>query len=412
MKWMNRGGKEWWQMNNGTTPGGLQTQRNKKSFSNDPCISNMNGPKYAQEAATTIANIVQESQFSDVNVYSSRLMRAIQTASYIARELNVPVKLSTGLAQIISAVKKSEGSFEFADIDEIIARCPRGVQFLSCDAPATTSSTIRKSPTLSRKGLDGIHNNNYADGANHDRTHPTDLLLPTHSWRSVLDTILLNNNNNNVHPPSSTLNIIVAHRETLRKLAGMYLETPYCCMGVFDVELCEEQGEDTGTVINASNSSSSRSLVSTAATTNSTSTTTTATSRAGNNVCDVKYIGATVDNCASTSTTTFNGAYITSKTGTTTTSCISKDGTNASDTHVNGDHHIEPTALAPSLSINRKYRLNLVQVLDSRGRVVRQKSLSIQKGIVGGGKLSSSSSSSSMNSRGSSTGTKGTNKRK
>ena len=118
----------------------------------DPPITN-NGMRIAREAATKILDLVNELSSSiprinevryclweyvfskqeillfffllpQVRIYSSRLIRAVQTAHQIALHLNLPIYLSTGLATISASVAKKRESFPFFSADEIKSICP------------------------------------------------------------------------------------------------------------------------------------------------------------------------------------------------------------------------------------------------------------------------------------------------
>lgn len=167
--------------------------RGRKSFSSDPIISPGHGADYAAQAAQVLKDIIsREAPGCAVNVYASRLLRATQTASFIAVALGVPVHLSAGLAQIIPAVKNSKGTFEFASDRELSQYC-EPVTFVNTDDPRNT---------------------NY---------------LPTNSWKAALQYII------SQPQACDTIHIVVGHRETIRKLVGEYLQTPYCCMGMFRI---------------------------------------------------------------------------------------------------------------------------------------------------------------------------------
>lgn len=163
----------------------------------DPIISPTTGVVYASEAASTLKAMPECNQ--PVKLYASKLRRAAQTAAVIARELGVPVHLSAGLAQIVPDVKKAKGNFEFADIAELEMLCG-GVTFIDCD----------------------------------DRSSPE--FLHAGNWRRATAKILLNS--------VGTVPIIVGHRETIRKLAGKHMDTPYCCIGLFEFSLPSEETEN------------------------------------------------------------------------------------------------------------------------------------------------------------------------
>ena len=58
--------------------------------------------------------------------------------------------------------------------------------------------------------------------------------LPTNSWRDALKAIVCKSMKKEGGP---ILNIIVAHRETIRKLAQKKIPTPYCAVALFQPSL-------------------------------------------------------------------------------------------------------------------------------------------------------------------------------
>jgi len=165
--------------------------RKKVYFSQDPPLSRENGLKYATNASDTLYDMVgRQSECSDsvfvVRLYSSKLRRSVQTAVPIAKKFNIPIILSRALSCVISGVKKAGEKFEFQSIEDWQTEFP-GVEFIDTD-------TI-----------------------NYD--------FPRDNWINAVDFI-------NRDP--NALNIIVAHRETIKGLAGTALQTPYCCIGIFD----------------------------------------------------------------------------------------------------------------------------------------------------------------------------------
>jgi len=175
-----------------------KTDGGRRSFASDPVISPKQGCQIAEMMAATVKNMIESdtTQGLVVCLYASRLLRAVQTASYIGRALHIPGHVSAGLAQIIPAVKSKQGAFEFATVQELAHCCP-STEIVDCDDPR---------------------------GSNH---------LPMNSWKAALNTILARSDSN-------VLNIVVAHHETVRKLVGKHVQTPYCCLGLFHVSFGED----------------------------------------------------------------------------------------------------------------------------------------------------------------------------
>lgn len=57
--------------------------------------------------------------------------------------------------------------------------------------------------------------------------------IPNQNWRDALKSICTKDPN--------ILNIVVAHRETIRKLAEKKVNTPYCCVAIFQPHLTSEK---------------------------------------------------------------------------------------------------------------------------------------------------------------------------
>ena len=227
--------------------GKVMKKRDVTSYTNDPPISDPTGVSYAKEAALTIKRLLDSSSidYSTIRIFSSRLLRSIETSYHIAKELNQPIYLSGGLSNIISVVKNTKGCFEFISIAELQLKYP-DVQFINCDVTdisdgtsATASSSFKESKGDKKKSLPStsqstskvtLSKTTTIDDAAAATVNSYQYVLPTDSWRETIRMILQNNDR-------KYLNILVAHRETVRKLAGRHLNTPYCCIGVFQLAL-------------------------------------------------------------------------------------------------------------------------------------------------------------------------------
>lgn len=174
--------------------------RCKYSLQNDPPIT-QNGVALAADAGRTIKELIQyikEKRHPEtkVRIYSSKLLRCVQTAYQIALEVNEPVHLAAGLAYTAIALSRlrDKSKFEFLSINEMKRHCP-DVEFVCCD-------------------------------------HPTSALhVSTSSWDSAISSIVKRNE----------INIIVAHRETIRNLIGERFKLPYCSIGIFRLDQKEDR---------------------------------------------------------------------------------------------------------------------------------------------------------------------------
>jgi broad specificity phosphatase PhoE len=172
--------------------------RDKYSLENDTPITAA-GVDMAADAAKTVRDLLIHSFGGsealpnlNIRIYSSRLMRCVQTAHQIARELDRPVHISCGLSLTAVAVGRRKNTFQFQRMDELQELCP-GTE-LHCS----------------------------------DDDHSLYRVSKSH-WARAISSIVSRNE----------INIIVAHRETIRNLLGERFRLPYCCIGVFSWMLHE-----------------------------------------------------------------------------------------------------------------------------------------------------------------------------
>lgn len=163
--------------------------RSFMSVANDPPIT-ANGTEIAKQAATTLCglSLITKAQQNrkTLRIYSSRLIRCVQTAYEIALVLKLPIYIASGLSLTAIAVIKAKGSFEFLSMNELRNACP-GVELIDCDDPTNT-----------------------------------DLFVPNDSWQRAVETITIR----------EETGVLVVHRETIRNFCSYRLRTPYCCLGL------------------------------------------------------------------------------------------------------------------------------------------------------------------------------------
>lgn len=195
-----------------------------RNFRRDPPLTE-NGKAMARRVALTIRKMFLDQSITSVNIYTSRFVRAVQTAREIAIELKINhVHVSGGLASILENVSYRKSSFHFKSLNKLSSICP-GVELIDCD----------------------------------DHTSP--LYLSTTDWRKAMDTIAQRRG-------MGVVNIVVAHCETLRALTGENIETPYCCFGVFNQPTAlhrESAGIDNPNTHSQSNLTNSISITTTTA---------------------------------------------------------------------------------------------------------------------------------------------------
>lgn len=113
-------------------------------------------------------------------------MRCVQTAYQIAQELNLPIHVSSGLSLTAVAVGRRKTTFQFQTLEELSALCP-GAK-LHCSDSEASEFPVYKS-----------------------------------DWLEALRDVV----------SRDEINIVVAHRETIRNLVGERIRLPYCCIGLF-----------------------------------------------------------------------------------------------------------------------------------------------------------------------------------
>lgn len=155
---------------------------------NDPILTE-EGCLQAQEVAETLLTELNEYNLEEISyIYSSKLIRSIQTAYYIALKLSKPILVSRGFAMTAAAVEDMGDQFQFLTIEEIQEFCPN-VEIIDGDV---------------------------------DPSHPHS--VPSPNWWHSINHVINQN----------SISIIVAHRESIRNLVRRRFKTPYCCYGVFE----------------------------------------------------------------------------------------------------------------------------------------------------------------------------------
>jgi broad specificity phosphatase PhoE len=173
--------------------------RNIDDFESDPLITE-NGKYIASDAGQTlVTDIFSNDNFENLRfIYCSKLRRCIETAYevskvFASKGLNIPILVSRGLALTAAAVNRKPSTFEFCDIEDIRQFCP-GVEIIDCD------------------------------------NEGTDYFIPSDNWLVAI-THIVNRNE---------FSFVVAHRETVRNIAGLYQKLPYCCIANFSCENINE----------------------------------------------------------------------------------------------------------------------------------------------------------------------------
>jgi hypothetical protein len=160
--------------------------RKRVYFAQDPPLSEINGKTYAVDVAETLFALINTQPHCEIRLHSSKLRRSVLTSIPIAKKLGVPIHLSAGLATVIPGVRRSGGKFEFQSLHEWQSDYP-DILFVDHDL--------------------------------------IDEEFPTDNWLHSIS---------NLVQVQNVINIVVAHRETVRGLAGATIPTPYCCIAAFE----------------------------------------------------------------------------------------------------------------------------------------------------------------------------------
>lgn len=151
----------------------------------DPYLTE-NGNQQAQEVTNTLLKELSSYEINEItSIYSSKLIRSIQTAYSIAKKIHKPIILCKGFAMTAAAVESIGDEFQYLSLQEIQELCP-GVELIDGDV---------------------------------------DEMIPSQSWLHPFHYVVRNHE----------VSLVVAHRESIRNLAQRRLRTPYCCYGVFHV---------------------------------------------------------------------------------------------------------------------------------------------------------------------------------
>lgn len=188
----------------------MTRERCRNSESNDPHLTEL-GLQQAEEAAMHLIDVLNTNGIQLQCIYSSRLIRAVQTAHKIAVKLDIPIVVSSSLAESAAAVAQSEGRFDFLSTAELAHFAP-GVTLVDGDEPTT------------------------CHGSSSDDEEVGDFL--TEDEPMSARNIAMGNWEKCIHSVARKheIAVVVAHRETIRDLAPEFQRrrVPYCGLAYFD----------------------------------------------------------------------------------------------------------------------------------------------------------------------------------
>lgn len=175
---------------------------------NDPPLTE-NGKLQAVEVAQALKQELLDAPEKPQVIFSSKLIRSLMTAYEIAKELSLPICVSSGLAMTAAAVRDArmiiEDEYSFLSIEEMRSLCP-GVELIDGD-----------------KGVFQAPENIEEGG---DDEQPCS--IPCKNWEKALHFMC-----------NWKFSVVVAHRESLRMLSEeeLLLHIPYCAYGIFKFQM-------------------------------------------------------------------------------------------------------------------------------------------------------------------------------
>lgn len=254
----------------------IYRRRRNHHIYEDPPIT-VRGISIAEEAGKSLRQLISDKmwesfsslQFPVIRVYASRLLRCVQTAYAVAKQLQVDtIYISAGLALTAAAVERLvrvENGFDHLNMDEICSICHDMVVF-DCDhgvvynnkkhditVLSTSQTESNEDKQETEMAAEEVNNALPFDGKTH-KYH-----VCTKDWHRAIQhisehvhelnnspSINFNEQSNNASYPI-VCKVLVAHRETIRNLMNPYerLRLPYCCIAeLFDVEGQQSDDQD------------------------------------------------------------------------------------------------------------------------------------------------------------------------
>jgi broad specificity phosphatase PhoE len=193
----------------------IKSKRKHESISNDPPITD-NGILIAKQAGKTLRTLLPslKTDFPDdikIRLYSSRLLRCVQTTIAIAKMLGITsLYISSGLALAAAAVDRLRDEFDFLSIEEIQQLAGSEFTIYDCDSSSlsTTSEKMENLFSVSKLG-----------------------------WFEALKDVS--------NHCSIDLKLVIAHRETIRNILPIFPRLPYCAIAVCHYNQTSLEADDT-----------------------------------------------------------------------------------------------------------------------------------------------------------------------
>ena len=188
----------------------------------------MQGQVFARKAGVTMKKYLEDNKIEKYRIFSSRLLRCVQTAHEISNILHTeksekvpPIYLSCGLSTLAAAVhktmRKKKSRYLYAPFYFVLSYLNSTQDYDFC----------------STKELQEI-----CPGSNFENFDEPSSILP---FRLAVEAIL-----NDGSKTPNVFNIIVAHRETIRYFQpgkGRSIRPPYCCLTFFQFRNKKEDEE-------------------------------------------------------------------------------------------------------------------------------------------------------------------------
>lgn len=235
-----------------------QRRRNHHIYDDPPItargvgIAELAGKSLRQLISHRAQELTSTTQPPVIHLYASRLLRCVQTAYAVAKQLQVDTMyISSGLALTAAAVERwvrEEDSFDHLNMDEICSICHDMVIF-DCDYGVVYDNrkhditVLAKEPDAPNSSSNAVvetkvNDGTVTDGKRHEyhickkNWHTAIQHISDHIHDINHSTIANFNVNHESNKTNNVCKVIVAHRETIRNLMNPYqrYRLPYCCI--------------------------------------------------------------------------------------------------------------------------------------------------------------------------------------
>lgn len=174
----------------------------------DPPLTDA-GMKHARIVAASLAREIANAPEKPRVIFCSKLLRCVMTAVEVAEVLSLPICVSEGFSLTAKAIECSRDDFSFLSFDEIRYFFPT-VEWIDGDTNIFPDCRYDQQPS------------NPGESRPRSLSDERLIALPARSWEYSLRFV-----------SNWKYSIVIAHRESIRKLSEKRLGTPYCCYAQF-----------------------------------------------------------------------------------------------------------------------------------------------------------------------------------